>query len=114
MAPLRIESYRGDISQWVQVGEVNPGDRPGSISQNTPDGTRELYLFECAPDNSQSIIYRSKFGADVDGGKLRVVISDRANLEIMRVLKEGEKPYTLTLKTDVSPQRTIIRFSHHR
>lgn len=114
MSPLRIEAYRGDISRWVQVGEVKPGDPSGSVSQNKPDGTRALYLFECAPDDSQSTIYRAKFGADVDMGKLRAVISDRNNWEIIRVLKEGEPPYRLTLKTDVSPQRRIIRFSHHK
>ena len=110
MSPLRVETYSQDMSKWVQVSEIKPTDPPGSVSQNKPDGNREIYLFECAKDDSHSTIYRSKGGVDTEIGKHRVVMSE--NFEAIKTLKKGDKPFTLTLKTDVSPQRRLIRFTH--
>ncbi|OGE78054.1 hypothetical protein A3J19_01080 [Candidatus Daviesbacteria bacterium RIFCSPLOWO2_02_FULL_41_8] len=107
---LGVEVYNAMAKDWVQLPELKPGDRPGSVSQNKPDGEREVYLFECAPDNSHSTIYRSTFGADTEIAETRVITT--AGLEIVKELKRGEEPYVLTLKTDISDARRIIRFTH--
>ncbi len=114
MCPLKIEAYSGDKSKWVDVGEVKPGEQPGSLSQNRPDGTREVILFSCASDNSQSTIYRSKSGIDLVVGNIRAIVNDMENWETVKVLKDGDPPHIMSLKTDVSPQRRIIRFTHYK
>jgi hypothetical protein len=105
MSPLRIEIYNPELSRWIQVGEVKPGDPSGSISDNKPDGTRDIYLFECAPDNSKSTIYRSGLGLDteVEQGRLRVVMPDPSRLfhlqNVIEIFKDLE--YTLNCPTQV-------------
>ena len=113
MSPLRIEAYNPELSRWIQVGEVKPGDSPGSISDNKPDGTRDVYMFGCAPDNSKSIIYRSGLGLDteVERGRLRVVMPDPSRFETVKELNPGES-YKMTVKTDVSQAPGQIRFTH--
>lgn len=110
MAPLNIEVYNPARSEWINVGELKPGDRPGSMSQNKPDGTREVYLFECAQDDSHSSIYRSELGVDTEIVDARLVGTE--GLEVVSELKSGDKPYILTVGTDISPQRRIVRFTH--
>lgn len=112
MAPLEIDTYRPDLNKWVHIGEVKPGDRPGSIAQNNPDGTRDIYIFECAKDDSSSTVYRSKSGVDFTKGQLREIISERTNWQVIKIIKKSEEPSTLNIKTDISSQRRLIRFSH--
>lgn len=112
MPPLELEVYHSERQQWIPVPRVNPGDRPGSVSQNLPDGKRELYIFECAADDSHSTIYKSPIGMDIDAGNLRAVLSDRSRWEITKVLQKGDQPFILTIGTDISLQRRIIRFTH--
>lgn len=107
---LSIEAYHPERQEWIKLPELNPGDRPGSVSQNKPDGTREVYLFECAPDDSHTTIYRSTLGADAATPEIRIVTTE--GLEIIKELRRGEEPFTLTLLTDTSSQRRIIRFIH--
>lgn len=111
MSPLNVEIYNPTAKDWVKTGEVKPGDPPGSISDNKPDKTRDLFLFECAPDDSKSVIYKSEVGADIDTGKLRIVLSDRSRWTVIKELHNGES-YEIRVKTDVSPQPRKIRFTH--
>ena len=111
MSPLRIEGYNSTSREWINVGEVKPGDPPGSISDNKPDGSRDLYMFECVPDDSKSTIYRSGFGADVDMGHVRAVVPDPSRLEVVKELGRGEA-FELEVKTDRSPEPRKIRFTH--
>lgn len=107
---LTIEAFDPERKEWIKLPELNPGDRPGSVSQNKPDGSREVYLFECAPDDSHSTIYRSALGVDAATSDKRIVTT--GGLEVIRELRRGEEPYILTLLTDVSSQRRIVRFTH--
>ncbi|HEY5601343.1 MAG TPA: hypothetical protein VIK81_04665 [Patescibacteria group bacterium] len=111
MSPLSVEIYNPEARNWVKAGEVKPGDPPGSISDNKTDGSRDIYMFDCAPDNSKSTIYRSSFGADVDLGTVRVVTSDPSRLETIKELKTGES-FEMEVKTDRSPESRRIRFVH--
>ncbi len=111
MSPLRVEIYRPDIKQYAQAGEVSFGDPPGSMSDNKPDGTRDLYIFECSPDDSKSTIYKSELGVDVSQGNLRAVISDRARWNIVKELRKNQS-FEMNVRTDVSPKPRQVRFTH--
>lgn len=106
MSPLNLEVFNPQGSEWRKVGELKPGQPPGSISQNKPDGSREIYFFECNSDDSESIIYRSKAGVDAATSHVRSV--GTAGLETVRVLKNGES-HTISIKVDTSDVRRIIR-----
>ena len=75
MAPLDAEVYDKKSDKWVRFGTLRPGDRPASMSDNKPDGSRDLYMAECSPDDTHSTIYRSKAGLDIDMGNLRAVVA---------------------------------------
>ena len=110
MSPLRIEIFNPVQEEWALVGEIKPADPSGSISQNKPDGSREVYLFECEPDDNQSAIYRSKSGVDTADSKRRLTEAT-AGLETLSTLKDKES-YTISVKTDISDVRRIVRFTH--
>ena len=111
MSPLRVEVYRPDVRQWTQAGEVKPGDPSGSMSDNKPDGTRDLYIFECSPDDSKSTIYKSELGVDVSQGNLRAVISDRTKWNIIKELRKNAS-FEMNVRTDISSHPRQIRFTH--
>jgi len=111
MSPLRIEVYNPQMRDWVKAGEVKPGDPPGSISQNKPDGQREVYLFRCEHNDNESVIYRSEAGVDVASPEIRA-ISTEGLKEVAR-LKDGES-HTISVKTDVSDARRVVRFTHNK
>lgn len=107
----RIEAYRSDFKSWVSVGDVLPGQR-GSMSNNLLDGRREIYLFECATDDSHTTVKKMPFGVDIEMGNLRAILQGEKEGEVLAELKRGDKPYIISIKTDVSPERRMVRFSH--
>ena len=110
MAPLELEVQNQQTKQWTKAGEVKPGDRPGSISDNTQQG-RQVYLFSCKSDDSGSIIYRSKFGVDVDLSNTTRLVENLTGFETVKELIRGES-FEITVKTDRSPEPRKIRFTH--
>lgn len=112
MAPLEIEVYNKQVGRWVKAGEVKPGDRPGSMSDSKADGKRDIYLFECAADDSKSIIYRSAFGADLESAKEeRTIFLDPSKRVVIKELVKGES-YEMTVTTERARQSSRIRFTH--
>lgn len=109
MAPLSLEIYNPKTGGWKEVGRLGPGKRPGSISDNRPDGRRDVYVFSCAEDNSHSAIQRSAAGIDGATEQLRAISTVGA--EIVKVLHAGET-YEMNVKTDVGKQTLRIRFRH--
>lgn len=113
MAPLHIEIFHPEYKEWLRVGKVHPTDPPGSISDNKPDGKRDLYQFECEKDDSKSTIYRSGLGVDMEvGTRFREAIIDPSKLEIVKELKKGES-FEMDVKSDKSPTSRKIRFTHN-
>ncbi len=106
--PLKLETYNRETKSWIEVGVLHPGSYPGSIS-NISQGSRQIYLFECAKDDSHSAIYRSLAGVDIEEGITREVISTRF-VKLME-LKRRES-YVLEVKTDKSPEKRPIKFTH--
>ena len=109
MSPLNIEVFNAEKQNWVKAGELRPGDPPGSISQNKPDGSREIYLFQCEPDDKSSVIYRSEGGVDIESPQTRVV--GTTGLEVVARLTDGQS-HTISVKTDVSDAIRVVRFTH--
>ncbi len=108
---LQIEVYANE--KWNRAGVIGPGDPSGSMSDNKPDGKRELYLFECSLDGSESVIYRSRSGIDTEimAGQLRKSVIANG-LETVKVLRRGDEPYVIEVQTDKSPEPRQIRFTH--
>lgn len=110
MAPLDLEIC-GPDEKWIKVNTVKPIDLPASVTDNKPDGKRELYIFQCSADDSHSTIYRSKKGADAEiGPDYRAV--NTTGLEVMKERKKGDKPYEMNIKTDKGSETRRIRFTH--
>ncbi|MCX6774499.1 MAG: hypothetical protein NTY99_00195 [DPANN group archaeon] len=109
MAPLDVEIC-GPDEKWIKVNTVKPIDLPGSITDNKPDGSRELYIFQCSLDGLYSIIYRSKAGIDAEKGLGRMITT--TGLDVVKELKKGDKPYEMSIKTDKSSETRRIRFVH--
>ena len=57
MSPLKVEIFHPINEEWVRMRDVRPTDPPGSVSDNKPNGIRDLYIFECSKDNSKSTIF---------------------------------------------------------
>ncbi len=83
---------------------------PGLCS-NKPDGTRDIYMFECAPDGSGSTIYRSGFGVDMETARTRVVVPDPSRLETVKRLEKGES-FEMAIKIDRNSEPRRVRFTH--
>lgn len=103
----------GNKEEWVNVGEVGPNDLPGTLSNNLPDGTRDVYVFSCSKDDSHSEIRKLPLGFETEIGYMRVFDqNDLDRAEVVATLRRNDPPYRISLKTDVSLQRKIVRFTH--
>lgn len=106
--PLKVEIYDKDRNTWRTTGTLNPGDPAGSLSDNK-EGRRQIYLFECARDDSHSGIYRSLGGIDVERSEMRGVST--LGLSPIAELRKGDY-YILSAKTDKSIEERLVRFTH--
>lgn len=113
MSPLHVEVFNSGRNKWIRVGEVQPTDPPGSMSNNKLDGSRELYQFGCAPDDSKSTIYRSGAGIDIATRRFRDAIIVPSKLEVVKVLGNGEST-ELNIRTDKDAEFRRIRFAHRQ
>jgi hypothetical protein len=106
----KLEAYRHEDQKWIHVGDVPPG-QSGSLSQNLPEGRREVYIFECEQDDSKTTLYKAAPGIDIEIGRMRASFN-LGEMEVVKEIRRGDEPYRMSIKTDVSPQRRIMRLSH--
>lgn len=106
--PLSVEVYKKETDEWLSVGAAKPGEK-GSLSNNKPDGSREIVVFECASDDGHSSIKRSTLGVDVADSKYREIQS--AGMELVKLLRRGES-HVMDIRTDKSKEARQIRFTH--
>jgi hypothetical protein len=105
MAPCEFEVFAdGD---WNKVVKLGPYDRPGSLSNVTPEGS-EIIIFECAEDDSRTTISRSKKGAHTEQGRARTIYSWEKE-EIVE-LKPGQF-YEMDITTQ-DGSSAKVRFRH--
>lgn len=91
--------------QWRKLGEIRPGDPPGSIS-DISSGRREVYIFGCSGDGAT--ISRSLGGLDTADPQVRAVHT--VGTEVVRRIGPGES-YEMTVQTDASPAPRRVRFT---
>jgi hypothetical protein len=89
---------------WRRVGELHPGDPPGSLSHNTEHG-REIVKFTCHDDHS--VIERSLGGADTESGPARIIAT--TGFETIACLQPGQR-LDLWLRTDRMTRPARFRF----
>ncbi len=105
--PLRVDlSIIKD--EWVPFGEVKPNDPPGSMSNNLPNGGRELIIFSCARDDSHSKVERSPENLDLVKGPGRTIWN--THTELIATLRDGES-HEMEIHTDRGV-RSQLRITH--
>lgn len=104
--PLKVELYTGE--NWIEYAEFLPGSPLRFVANRKADGTREVYLFQCLPDDSKSVIYRSVSGLDTEAGSVRILST--ADAEIVKELKKIDEPYEMEVQTDKIKLKN--RFTH--
>lgn len=110
MSPLHVQVQNLEGTGWLKFGEpLEPGEKPGSISNNLPDGRREVVFFECMPDDKSSVIYRAIRTVEQEYGNQRTLTSSELAEPI--ILRDGSKPYEVDIKTDIGTEATL-RFTH--
>lgn len=97
---------------WAPISVLSPGAQPGSISNNTLDGKREIYLFECAADDQSSIISKSEAGMDSLSRDRRNRLVESVRKNVVVTLREGDAPFEITVRTDISSDPRVLRFKH--
>jgi len=109
--PLEFESY-DPKEGWTKRGEVKP-DMPQTIINLKPDGKKEIILFECSSDGSESIVQRMELGdkSFVERGKMFVGHPEEDPVQIVR-LRKGESFKTTIQVNEVDSQPTRYRFIH--
>jgi hypothetical protein len=94
---LLVETRRAD-GDWVTVGRLTVASPMGSMSNNLPDGGRDVIMFECA--GGYSVICRSLAGVDFEAGppgSPRVI--DAVAVEELARLEPGQS-YEMPVTTD--------------
>lgn len=107
----KIEEYIPQGKIWRTLGEIKPGDQPGSFSNTLRDGKREIIVFGPIRADSKSMIFRLRRSLDVENGSDRILMPDPDDVEIIKELSSGES-LEMDLKTDSSSSLRRIRFSH--
>lgn len=92
----------------MPFGEVKPTDPSGSMSNNLPNGRRELIILTCAPDDSHSRIERSPENLDLVKGPGRVIWA--THTELIAVLRDGES-HEMEIHTDRGG-KSQLRLTH--
>ena len=109
MAPCELEFRPRGQNQWLKVGTVSPGDPLGSIS-DVSKGQRDVYLFECSPDDSKTTIYKSRLGVDWNIDEHTRAITPLEKMESVQELKKGES-FELEVTTERGHSGTF-HFTH--
>ncbi|QQR54555.1 hypothetical protein IPG41_05175 [Candidatus Peregrinibacteria bacterium] len=105
--PLHVEISAG--GNWREIGVLEPGVRPGSMSNIKDDGTREIYIFECNRNDRDSTVFRSRAGVDIVEGVTREVLS--THFDIVQTLAAGES-LELNIRGPRMQKPNPVRFSH--
>ncbi|MBI2013247.1 MAG: hypothetical protein HYS87_00180 [Candidatus Colwellbacteria bacterium] len=95
---------------WKETCRVYPHQAPGSITDNKPDGTRDVYLFYCEDDDGCSKVLKSRGGVDTADPSTRVV-TNLAGFELVKTIHPREY-FTMTILTDESQEPRKIRIKH--
>jgi len=110
MSPCEVEIRAPRSEKWIKIGQLNPGRRPVSFANIREDEVREIVLFECSNDGSETRIFRSGLGIEWEREESRGIVSDLELLQLVKTLKRGET-YEMNITTDRGT-RAVMRFTH--
>lgn len=105
--PLHVESSVG--GSWREIGVLQPGAQPGSMSHTKEDGSREIYIFECNQNDRDSTVFRSRAGLDIVEGLTREILS--THYDVVQTLTAGES-IELNIRGPRMQKPNPVRFSH--
>jgi hypothetical protein len=108
MAPCEVEIRAPGSEKWMRIGQVGPGDQPSSFSNIRKDGVREIVVFECSKDDSETRIFLS--GLQIEWKAEGSRISDSELFQLVKTLKEGESCEVNI--TTVRRKKAVVRFTH--
>lgn len=108
MSVLFFEVSR-DGDTWAPAGELHPGDRYGSMSDQHDDGTTNVYIFGVDAKEDIGEVKRSIGGIDSETRETRDITA--IGFETVARLAPGEH-HEMMLKTRRSPATILIRFTY--
>src|ERR1700722_11976619 len=97
MSPLKVELYNASTDGWRPLGEIKPGEQNGSLSDNLPDGKRDVYMFGVDEETNSGFILRSVAGIDIENSGTRA-INSLAFAVVARLL-DGDS-HEMMIRTD--------------
>lgn len=111
---LKIERYNTEEDNWKSVRVLTPEDGPATITNNYPDGTREIFYLRCKPNNSSIIVkFQPSFsGRSPDYGYRRILFKDVQQSKECTVLDRNSSPLELLVTTDKSDEPQKLRLTH--
>ncbi|KKU04086.1 MAG: hypothetical protein UX88_C0003G0022 [Candidatus Woesebacteria bacterium GW2011_GWC2_47_16] len=110
MSPCEVEIRSPGSEKWIKFGRLNPGRKPVSFPNIREDQVREIILFECSNDGSETRIFRSGLEIEWESEESRRIVPDLELLQLVKTLKRGES-YEMNITTDRGT-RAVIRFTH--
>ncbi len=108
--PTRIEAYVPSVKKWVKVDIINPGALDRSLPNRQGKEAR-LVIFSCLPDDSGSIVRRSKVAYPAGITDLKESTPDPSEYRIAKKLNAGES-VVYNLQTEPGKTRRI-RITHY-
>lgn len=101
--------FQGYVNgEWLTLGIQPAGVRPATISDNKPNGRRDVYVTQCFKDHAT--IRRLRYGVDIEQGNVRIIDpTELAEAELIKRLECGEH-YEMALKPDRAPVERRIRY----
>lgn len=106
---LTVLVFEGRIADgWTPLGIQTAAMPPATISNNTDDGRRDIYVTQCFEDHAT--IHKLRGGIDFETGVVRVIsAAELENSDLVRRLAIGEH-IELELKPDRAPKRMAVRY----
>jgi hypothetical protein len=111
--PLIFEIWDAENAVWKERGQIIPGDQPGSVSNFTVLGGREIIIFACDLEDDSSGIYKSAAGVDVGFQNLRAMESIPGQRKLLKELKDGDE-FEMSALTDRALVPVRLKFRHQK
>lgn len=112
MSRLEMLGQREEGGELAQQATFMPGEGSGPITNNFPNGEKEMWRVRCLPGGLSSVVEKTSKGIGVAFAEAGQPLSGGKKLEweIVRVLKSGEH-FDVQLRTDFNPFPRTVRFA---
>ncbi|OGH04551.1 MAG: hypothetical protein A2W22_04775 [Candidatus Levybacteria bacterium RBG_16_35_11] len=103
--------FKGPEGKWQNMGELCPGQRSKSYTTYTSEGEREIVLFRCNKQDSESVIRQSKDGIR-DLTKVRKAV-DSEDFVTIATLCDGQS-HEVELRPNPKANPLRIKFTQQK